>query len=1122
MAEPTDLIDAGASAQAPAPSADGPRDDGLFEGAPPARATIYWVLLGLLPLGAVIVHGEDRLAWAPYLHLATESVAACLALVLGTLAFVRYFTGRQPTYLFIGTGFVATGVLDAAHGLLSSTALLGLTTLEPVDVAAWSWLQSRVFLALFLGVSLLALRSDDRMGAGRVSAGRVIGLAATLTVVTVAFFLVPGLQDTTAIHPAWIVPRPQEFLPGLLFGATCLGYVHRGRWRLDAFEHWLVVALLISAICHVAFMAFSRMPGDALHTTAHLLKGASYLALLFGVVSSVYHTSRREQTALRTIRQINATLEEQVDIRARAEQVLQRSEDRLQAFLDDAHDLIQSTDAEGHFTYVNPAWLETLGYTRQEIETRNLIDVIHPDDQDRAAGLLERALGGERLPRVEVDMLSRDGRPVTCSGSLIRYVDAAGASSVQGIFRDVSQQRRAEADLASSQANLAAVVESTGDSIWSIDREQRLLTLNAAFALAVEAQTGREPRPGDRPEAVFTAEDVEWYREVHHRALSGERFSELREEIVGGHARFFEIFGQPVYGAAGVSGAVMFGRDVTRRILAEEGLRMAKEEAEAANRAKSQFLANMSHELRTPLNSVIGFANILLKNKRGNLETQDLGFLERIMVNGRHLLALINQVLDLAKVEAGRMELDLEEYDLAVLARETVEQLEGQAKEKRVTLLFEVPDHEVVVETDVAKLRQVIINLVGNALKFSEGGTVTLRLETDPAGRPTGLAVADTGIGIPDDRLQAIFEAFQQADSGTARRFGGTGLGLAISRSLCLLLGYDLHVVSTVGEGSTFTIAMGSAVRPEDAAPIPATALDPVKELVGDPDSGSRDTDATEMARAAQRVGVSSVTLGSASMHAPGGMPAPGRDIRVLVIDDEEDSRVLLSHFLSEFGCSVVLASHGQEGIERARETPPDPITLDLVMPGVDGWKTLRLLKTDPELRDIPVVVVSAVAHAERSRLLGAVDLLAKPIDREDLLRVLWRHLVRRKGGRVLIVEDDNDTRALLRELLEGVGLQVNAVENGRDALHAVNRESPDVILLDLMMPLMDGSSFLHHLRANPYTRGTPVVVLTAKDLTHEEEEFLSDSASSVIYKGDGVEAELYRVLGTILPLEQG
>jgi len=1100
----------------PPPAADVWREEGA-----PARATVYWVLLGLLVVGPFVVRGDARLAWPPSVYLAVEAVATTLALVLGALALVRYLTGRRRTYLYIGAGFLASGVLDTTEATLALAAGAGDAF---VLGTAWSWFGSRGLLALFLAVSAFAARGE-RPGAGERDAGAlsVLGLAAAFTALTVVFLVLVRRQGLEAIHPAWVYPRPQELLPGILFLAAFLGYLRRGRWRVDGFEHWLVVTLLISAMTHLAYMGLSRAEGDALHAAAHLLEVASYLALLSGVIASVYHTSRREQGALAAIRRINEDLGRQVRIRGEAERVLQRSEERLQSFLDNAHDLIQSSDAEGRLAYVNAAWCAALGHAPEEVEGRPLTELVAPEERARVSDILDRVLEGERLGPVELPLLGADGRSVICSGSLARYVADDGTTSVQGIFRDVSSQRRAELDLASSQANLEAVVESTGDAIWSVDREQRLVTMNSAFALAFEAQTGREPRPGDGPADVFPPDDVAWYRELHHRALSGERFSELREETVGGEARFFEIFGQPVQGMGGVSGAVMFGRDVTRRIMAEEGLRMAKEEAEAANRAKSQFLANMSHELRTPLNSVIGFANVLLKNRRGNLEPQDTGFLERILVNGRHLLALIDQVLDLAKVESGRMELDLVACDVGALARETVQQLEGQAREKRVELTWDVPEAPVVVQTDVAKLRQVLINLVGNALKFSEGGRVTVRLDTDDRGRPAGLAVIDTGIGIPEDRLQAIFEAFQQADASTARRFGGTGLGLAISRSICLLLGYDLTVESEVGEGSTFTILMGAAARPEDTTPVPETAVDPTPAQAAGRGEGVDRTAALEAAGEGRTAPSVEAGLPAPASVPPvrGVLPGAVRDLRVLVIDDEEDARVLLSHFLGEFGCSVAVTTSAREGLESARRHPPDLITLDLVMPEMDGWEALRTLKEDPKLRDIPVVVVSMVADQDRSRLLGAVDLLRKPIDREDLLRVLWRHLVRRRGGRVLVVEDDNDTRALLREYLEGAGLEVTSAENGRDALYVVNRESPDAILLDLGMPVMDGLDFLRNLRENPYTSGTPVVVVTAMDLDAEEEEFLSETVSAVIPKGDDIEVELRRVLGTILPLAE-
>jgi GAF domain-containing protein/CheY-like chemotaxis protein len=476
---------------------------------------------------------------------------------------------------------------------------------------------------------------------------------------------------------------------------------------------------------------------------------------------------------------------------------------------------------------------------------------------------------------------------------------------------------------------------------------------------------------------------------------------------------------------------------------------------EDADRHKSEFLANMSHELRTPLNAIIGYSEMLQEDAADLGVEQFTDDLKKINAAGKHLLELINAVLDLSKIEAGKMELYLESFEVAPLVRDIAAVIQPLAAKNANRLDLRCPAEVGTMRADVTKVRQALFNLLSNACKFTEGGTVTLTVgrETIDGRDWLDFSVSDTGIGMTAEQLARLFEAFTQADAATTRRYGGTGLGLALSRRLCRMMGGDVTAESEAGRGSVFTIRLPAHVA--DAAGEPATSA--VVE------------------------------------------PMPPGAGTVLVIDDEAAVRDLMQRFLTREGFRVGTAAGGEEGLRRARELRPDAITLDVMMPGLDGWAVLSALKADPDVAGIPVIMLTIVDDKNLGYALGAADYLTKPIDRERLVTVLDKH---RRDLPVLVVDDDATVRQLLRRMLEAEGYAVIEAENGRAALGALSDARPSVVLLDLMMPEMDGFEFVAELRRHEPWRAIPVIVITARDLSHEDRERLNGYVQKILQKG--------------------
>jgi adenylate cyclase len=667
-------------------------------------------------------------------------------------------------------------------------------------------------------------------------------------------------------------------------------------------------------------------------------------------------------------------------------------------------------------------------------------------------------------------------------GDMSRALAMLRDSLLEG-HRLEQERQRAEAEARRAQTQLSEAIEASSEGFALYDADDRLVICNNRFR-EMYASIGLEIKPATPYEAILSSaaqagiipaaleNRQAWLAErlERHRNPQG-AFEQQRKGGV-----WLKISERRTVDG-GIVGVLTDITELKDRELQlgqlVDRLAEARDAAMEATVTKSRFLANMSHELRTPLNAIIGITEMLMDDAQDAGIKETLEPLERIARAGKHLLQLINEVLDLSKIEAGKLEMNYEAVTLALLVADVIGEVEPLAAKNNDQLVVECPSDIGVIHSDPVRLRQIMLNLLSNACKFTENGKVSMsvgrsRTEVDEW---ISIRVTDSGIGMTAEQIGRLFQEFSQADSSTTRKYGGTGLGLAITDRLCSMMGGSIEVESKPGIGTSFNVRL-----PADR---PAVS----------------DAAAVETAPA----------------PAPVTRPSGPTTNRVLVIDDDNTVRDLMRRYLSREGFDVVTAGGGREGLEFARELHPSVITLDVFMADMDGWSVLEALKQDPQLDGIPVIMMTISDERQKGFALGASGYLTKPVNRAQLSELLARFKNVEAMPRALVVEDDLDAREMLRRLLVGEGWKVSVAGNGREALNLLATEQPNLVLLDLMMPEMDGFEFLDEFRKDPKFASTPVIVVTAADLSPEDRRRLNGGVEHILQKAPYSREEFLR-----------
>lgn len=769
---------------------------------------------------------------------------------------------------------------------------------------------------------------------------------------------------------------------------------------------------------------------------------------------------------------------------------LQEREENLAITLNSIGDAVITTDSEGLVTRMNPIAEALTGWDSSDAlgqAVNQVFPIVNATTRDAIPNPVQKVLATGEIVHLSnhTTLIARNGSEyhIADSAAPIRNNEGKVLGMVL-VFNDITEQYELRESVRSSQHLLQSLMDDLKSMVGVMEVDGRITFINNMPLEATGAS--RDEILGRKlSQCSWFQSDGGWEKTVESLCGWAARGEVISQDVIfqGKNEQIWMELGiYPVLDDDGAVIQLVFeGVDISQRKENEEiqkdyqakleqqvqertmELETKAQELAQATRLKSEFLANMSHELRTPMNSIIGFTSRVIKKSADQLEERQLNNLRTVERNAHHLLGLINGLLDLSKIEAGKMEAHPEEFDLAILAKEIITISQPMLEDKSVDLRADIASNTFHLNTDAVKLKQVLINLISNAIKFTHEGSINIIAEfiTDQPEPQVSIRVTDTGVGMNQEALQYVFEAFRQVDAALTRKVGGTGLGLAIVKNFTELLRGSVNVESEEGKGTSFELVLPvNLVKSTTLTGAPHSSSIPEFEI-----DHSKKT--------------------------------------VLCIDDEIEAQDLIAAYLSDEGYQVIKASNAEEGVALAKQNRLFAITLDILMPHKDGWSVLSELKADEQTRDIPVFIISFLENKALGYQLGAFDYLSKPVDPERLIESINR-LAKSRITNVLVVDDDREARDLLSQTLEDAGIDRQVAVDGNDALLQLKQageELPELILLDLMMPGMDGFEFLKEKLKHPDWAAIPVIVVTAKTLEEHERDYLKPRVACILAK---------------------